>query len=241
MKGQPWQDETVQALKQGYQEQIDALRAGQISSIAKLLDGEELYGEEGVVVIREEYYDTLQHRVTALEKLLARADVAFRCDTSQAEAHDYYWRTREDIEAALRNEMGILGKNLYGNMEREEKLEREIISLQQRITALEAERDAAQSNLRFYDGLIMGDGEHDKIMLARDGSVFLACVNALGMDVSGTDTTAIPDAIIRLKQRVAAMEKFTKTIAGRQTAGDTDIPLWVYQAAKVALQAKGAG
>ncbi len=38
----------------------------------------------------------------AAMKLLARADVAFRCDLTQTEAWEYYRLTREDIAAALK-------------------------------------------------------------------------------------------------------------------------------------------
>jgi hypothetical protein len=117
-----------------------------------------------------------------------------------------------------------------------------IMQQQRQLSDLRARLAQAESNLRFYDGLIMGDGDHDKIMLARDGSVFLACFRALGMDARGTDTEEIPEAIIRLKAKLAQaeererkLEEFVNTLLGRQAAGDHDIPLWVYQQARTAL------
>lgn len=72
--------------------------------------------------------------------------------------------------------------------------------------ALQAEREALKSNLRFYDGLVCGDGEHNKIALAKNAAVFVRCFSLLGMDVSGTDIHEIPDAIERLKAAAAARE-----------------------------------
>ena len=52
-----------------------------------------------------------------------------------------------------------------------------------------------ESELRFYNGLVMGEGDHDKTMLARDGDIFIRLMKLLGMDVSGSDVQEIIDRV----------------------------------------------
>lgn len=80
------------------------------------------------------------------------------------------------------------------------------------LAQMQARMEKAESNLRFYDGLIIGDGDHDKIMLARDGAVFLKCFQLLDMDISGASTEEIPDAIERLKQKLAALKQEARKV-----------------------------
>lgn len=59
----------------------------------------------GELAAKEAELERLRGEVEMLRKLLARAEVTFRCDLSQPEANDYYWNTRQDIEDALKQEL----------------------------------------------------------------------------------------------------------------------------------------
>ncbi len=65
-------------------------------------------------------------------------------------------------------------------------------ALKNRVKEFEAER-------RFIDGIVMGDGNHDKVILAKDAMIFMQCMKILGLDVSGYGPESIVDAIIALK------------------------------------------
>ena len=56
-----------------------------------------------------------------------------------------------------------------------------------------------ESELQFIHGFTLGDGDHDKVMLAKGADIFMQCFKALGLDVSGTDPEEIVDEIKRLK------------------------------------------
>lgn len=81
----------------------------------------------------------------------------------------------------------------------------ELDKKQDRIARLEAE-------VRFYDGLVIGDGDHDKIMLARDGDIFIRCMKLLGMDVSGTDVQEIVGAVESMKSKKQSLELKVKRL-----------------------------
>ena len=70
----------------------------------------------------------------------------------------------------------------------------ELLALRERVVELESER-------RFIDGIVMGDGNHDKIMLTKDAMIFMQCMKLLGLDVSGCGPESIVDAITALKSQ----------------------------------------
>jgi len=70
----------------------------------------------------------------------------------------------------------------------------ELTALRGRVAELESER-------RFIDGIVMGDGDHDKIMLTKDAMIFMRCMKLLGLDVSGCGPESIVDAITALKSQ----------------------------------------
>ena len=72
------------------------------------------------------------------------------------------------------------------------------------LAALEAER-------RFLDSVVLGDGDHDKVVLVKNASVFLECFKLLGLD-SKNGIQEIPDAIQLLKVEIEKLRKHLETV-----------------------------
>ena len=101
--------------------------------------------------------------------------------------NDYF-----DKENIPDNEMGALF-SVYG------RLTKYAGKKSAELADLRAENERLKSENRFIDGIVMGDGSHDKVMLVKDAAIFLRCMKLLGLDISGADPEAIVDAIENLK------------------------------------------
>jgi hypothetical protein len=74
-----------------------------MNPILSIIEGYEGDGNPEATEARAELQrlQRIEQERDELKKLLARVDVAFRCNLSQPEANDYYWRVREAVTAAL--------------------------------------------------------------------------------------------------------------------------------------------